>query len=163
MTDASQLNVQEKHSGDTPLIAACRSGKVKVVEYLLENGADVHLTNQVEQQAIDLGGLCEVWSEFECLSVLVSETEDMSSLCRQEDILATRLPDGRYSDAHPTAWLLRHGNKPGQGSADLLTNGPRWVVKFDGWGEAEGWGNPKLLNWMLISLTLFSLVGQQWT
>lgn len=60
VTDASQLNVQEKNSGDTPLIAACRRGNVKVVEYLLKNGADVHLTNQVELQAIDLAGLREV-------------------------------------------------------------------------------------------------------
>ncbi|XP_075891284.1 ankyrin repeat domain-containing protein 22 [Nelusetta ayraudi] len=52
MTDASQLNVQEKSSGDTPLIAACRRGKVKVVEYLLKNGADVHLTNQKQRTCL---------------------------------------------------------------------------------------------------------------
>lgn len=52
MTDASQLNVQEKSSGDTPLIAACRRGKVKVVEYLLKNRADVHLTNQKQRTCL---------------------------------------------------------------------------------------------------------------
>lgn len=51
MKDASHLNVQEKSSGDTPLIAACRRGNVRVVEYLLENGADVSLTNQVLKAA----------------------------------------------------------------------------------------------------------------
>lgn len=51
MKDASLLNVQEKSSGDTPLIAACRRGNVKVVEYLLKNGADVNLTNQVLKAA----------------------------------------------------------------------------------------------------------------
>lgn len=63
---------------------------------------------------------------FECLSVLVSETEDMSSLRLQKDILTARLPDGRYSDAHTTAWLLSHGkHKPGQGSANFPTCGPQ--------------------------------------
>lgn len=51
MKDASLLNVQEKSSGDTPLIAACRRGNTRVVEYLLENGADVNLTNQVLKAA----------------------------------------------------------------------------------------------------------------
>lgn len=125
-TDASQLNVQEKNSGDTPLIAACRRGNVKVVEYLLKNGADVHLTNQVELRAIDVAGLAAFHCVFECLRVRVSETEDMSSLRLQEDILAARLPDGHHSDAHPAAWLLPHGkNKPGQGSANFLTCGPQ--------------------------------------
>ncbi len=45
--DPTQLNVQEEHTGDTPLIAACRRGNIRVVQYLLENGADVHLTNKV--------------------------------------------------------------------------------------------------------------------
>lgn len=52
MKDASLLNVQEKSSGDTPLIAACRRGNVKVVEYLLKNGADVSLTNQKQRTCL---------------------------------------------------------------------------------------------------------------
>ncbi|XP_068610337.1 ankyrin repeat domain-containing protein 22 [Brachionichthys hirsutus] len=44
--DPTQLNVQEEHTGDTPLIAACRRGNLNVVRYLLDNGADVHLTNK---------------------------------------------------------------------------------------------------------------------
>nr|XP_040033243.1 ankyrin repeat domain-containing protein 22 isoform X2 [Gasterosteus aculeatus aculeatus] len=44
--DANQLNVQDRHNGDTPLIAACRRGNLRVVRYLLDNGADVHLPNE---------------------------------------------------------------------------------------------------------------------
>lgn len=75
MTDPSQLNVQEKSSGDTPLIAACRRGKVKAVEYLLENGADVHLTNQVVLRAADAAGLSKVWSGGNCVSICVSQKQ----------------------------------------------------------------------------------------
>ncbi|XP_028264198.1 ankyrin repeat domain-containing protein 22 [Parambassis ranga] len=42
----SLLNIQEQQTGDTPLIAACRHGHVNVVKYLLDNKADVHLTNK---------------------------------------------------------------------------------------------------------------------
>lgn len=80
------------------------------------------------------------WSLIVCLSVYVcvcvSETEDMSSLRLQEDILAVGLPDDLYSDAHPAAWLLSHGkNKPGQGLANFQTCGPRLVVKFNSGAE----------------------------
>ncbi|XP_044035901.1 ankyrin repeat domain-containing protein 22 isoform X4 [Siniperca chuatsi] len=44
--DPNRLNVQEERTGDTPLIAACRHGNLRVVRYLLDNGADVHLTNK---------------------------------------------------------------------------------------------------------------------
>ncbi|XP_018544279.1 ankyrin repeat domain-containing protein 22 [Lates calcarifer] len=44
--DPSSLNVREKYNGDTPLIAACRRGNLRVVKYLLDNRADVHLTNK---------------------------------------------------------------------------------------------------------------------
>uniref|UniRef100_A0AAQ4PUL9 Ankyrin repeat domain 22 n=1 Tax=Gasterosteus aculeatus aculeatus TaxID=481459 RepID=A0AAQ4PUL9_GASAC len=47
--DANQLNVQDRHNGDTPLIAACRRGNLRVVRYLLDNGADVHLPNEVRR------------------------------------------------------------------------------------------------------------------
>ncbi|XP_029701291.1 ankyrin repeat domain-containing protein 22 [Takifugu rubripes] len=50
--DPSQLNVQEPDSGDTPLIAACRRGNLRVVQYLLDNGADVHVTNQKQRTAL---------------------------------------------------------------------------------------------------------------
>ncbi|XP_035468135.2 ankyrin repeat domain-containing protein 22 isoform X4 [Scophthalmus maximus] len=44
--DPNNLNVQEGRTGDTPLIAACRRGKPRVVKYLLDNRANVHLTNK---------------------------------------------------------------------------------------------------------------------
>ncbi|XP_068162427.1 ankyrin repeat domain-containing protein 22 [Antennarius striatus] len=50
--DPAQLNVQEEHTGDTPLIAACRRGNLKVVRYLLDNGADVHLTNKKQRTCL---------------------------------------------------------------------------------------------------------------
>lgn len=47
--DPSLLNSQDIISGDTPLIAACRRGNPRVVQYLLDQGADVHVTNKVRQ------------------------------------------------------------------------------------------------------------------
>ncbi|KAM8837145.1 ankyrin repeat domain-containing protein 22 isoform 2-T2 [Spinachia spinachia] len=44
--DANQLNIQDRHNGDTPLIAACRRGNLRVVQYLLDSGVDVHLPNE---------------------------------------------------------------------------------------------------------------------
>ncbi|XP_034413977.1 ankyrin repeat domain-containing protein 22 [Cyclopterus lumpus] len=50
--DSDQLNVQDRHNGDTPLIAACRHGNLKVIRYLLDNGADVHLTNEKQRTCL---------------------------------------------------------------------------------------------------------------
>ncbi|XP_061564451.1 ankyrin repeat domain-containing protein 22 [Cololabis saira] len=50
--DPTQLDVQERLTGDTPLIAGCRSGKLAVVTYLLENEADVHLTNKKQRTCL---------------------------------------------------------------------------------------------------------------
>ncbi|KAG8009256.1 Ankyrin repeat domain-containing protein 22 [Nibea albiflora] len=44
--DPTHLNIQEEHNRDTPLIAACRRGNLRVIQYLLDNGADVQLTNK---------------------------------------------------------------------------------------------------------------------
>ncbi|XP_053269635.1 ankyrin repeat domain-containing protein 22 isoform X2 [Pleuronectes platessa] len=44
--DPNNLNVQDGHTGDTPLIAACRRGNLRMVRYLLDNKADAHLTNK---------------------------------------------------------------------------------------------------------------------
>ncbi|XP_071317959.1 ankyrin repeat domain-containing protein 22 isoform X2 [Trachinotus anak] len=46
------LNVQEARTGDTPLIAACRRGNLRVVTYLLDNQADVHLTNKKQRTCL---------------------------------------------------------------------------------------------------------------
>ncbi|XP_075934425.1 ankyrin repeat domain-containing protein 22 isoform X3 [Anarhichas minor] len=48
--DSSHLNVHDRHNGDTPLIAACRHGNLRAVRYLLDNGADVQLTNELQKQ-----------------------------------------------------------------------------------------------------------------
>ncbi|XP_073345328.1 ankyrin repeat domain-containing protein 22 [Pagrus major] len=50
--DPTQLNVQEENNGDTPLITACRHGNLRVVQYLLENGADVQLTNKKQRTCL---------------------------------------------------------------------------------------------------------------
>ncbi|KAI3365039.1 hypothetical protein L3Q82_010093, partial [Scortum barcoo] len=50
--DPTHLNIQEEHTGDTPLIAACRRGDLRVVQYLLDNGADVHLTNKKQRTCL---------------------------------------------------------------------------------------------------------------
>ncbi|XP_047464337.1 ankyrin repeat domain-containing protein 22 [Mugil cephalus] len=49
--DPTQLNVQAPN-GDTPLIAACRRGNQNVVKYLLDNKADVHLTNKKQRTCL---------------------------------------------------------------------------------------------------------------
>ncbi|XP_037319561.2 ankyrin repeat domain-containing protein 22 [Pungitius pungitius] len=50
--DANQLNVQDRLNGDTPLISACRRGNLRVVRYLLDSGADVHLRNEKQRTCL---------------------------------------------------------------------------------------------------------------
>ncbi|XP_072229226.1 ankyrin repeat domain-containing protein 22 [Leuresthes tenuis] len=50
--DPTRLDVQEQHTGDTPLIAACRQGNVTVVKYLLNNQANANLTNQKQRTCL---------------------------------------------------------------------------------------------------------------
>uniref|UniRef100_A0A3B4UNG6 Ankyrin repeat domain 22 n=2 Tax=Seriola dumerili TaxID=41447 RepID=A0A3B4UNG6_SERDU len=50
--DPDNLNVQDARTGDTPIIAACRHGNLRVVKYLLENRADVHLTNKKQRTCL---------------------------------------------------------------------------------------------------------------
>uniref|UniRef100_A0A3Q1GU11 Ankyrin repeat domain 22 n=1 Tax=Acanthochromis polyacanthus TaxID=80966 RepID=A0A3Q1GU11_9TELE len=50
--DPSHLNVQDQDSGDTPLIAACRHGNLATVKYLLDNKADIHLTNKKQRTCL---------------------------------------------------------------------------------------------------------------
>lgn len=52
--DAKNLNVQDEQSGDTPIIAACRRGNIRVVKYLLDLNADVTLRNKVRVHASDI-------------------------------------------------------------------------------------------------------------
>ncbi|XP_058477766.1 ankyrin repeat domain-containing protein 22 [Solea solea] len=50
--DPKNLDIQERHNGDTPLIAACRRGNVLTVKYLLDNQANVHLTNKKQRTGL---------------------------------------------------------------------------------------------------------------
>uniref|UniRef100_A0A672JD93 Ankyrin repeat domain-containing protein 22-like n=1 Tax=Salarias fasciatus TaxID=181472 RepID=A0A672JD93_SALFA len=50
--DPSQIDVQEEHNGDTPLIAACRRGNLRTVKYLLENKADIHRANKKNRTCV---------------------------------------------------------------------------------------------------------------
>ncbi|MEQ2250940.1 hypothetical protein ILYODFUR_006031 [Ilyodon furcidens] len=46
------LDVQDKHTGDTPLIAACRHGNLNVVKYLVDNKANALLTNKKQRTCL---------------------------------------------------------------------------------------------------------------
>uniref|UniRef100_A0A3Q2WB64 Ankyrin repeat domain 22 n=1 Tax=Haplochromis burtoni TaxID=8153 RepID=A0A3Q2WB64_HAPBU len=50
--DPAHLNVQEVHTGDTPLIAACRHGHLNAVTYLLDNKANSQLTNKKQRTCL---------------------------------------------------------------------------------------------------------------
>ncbi|CAL8284143.1 unnamed protein product [Merluccius merluccius] len=50
--DPQRLNAQDSGTGDTPLMAACRQGNIKVVQYLLDNHADVTLTNKKQRTCL---------------------------------------------------------------------------------------------------------------
>ncbi|KAF7247477.1 Ankyrin repeat domain-containing protein 22 [Varanus komodoensis] len=45
--DRNNLNIQDRFSGDTPLICACRKGHNRIVSYLLKRNADVNMKNKV--------------------------------------------------------------------------------------------------------------------
>ncbi|XP_034050488.1 ankyrin repeat domain-containing protein 22 [Thalassophryne amazonica] len=48
----TKLNALDPGTGDTPLIAACRRGNLKVVEYLLKHRADVSITNKKQRSCL---------------------------------------------------------------------------------------------------------------
>uniref|UniRef100_A0A3B3YQ13 Uncharacterized protein n=1 Tax=Poecilia mexicana TaxID=48701 RepID=A0A3B3YQ13_9TELE len=48
----TMLDVQDQHTGDTPLIAACRHGNLKVVKYLVDNKANAQLTNKKQRTCL---------------------------------------------------------------------------------------------------------------
>ncbi|KAG7280080.1 hypothetical protein CRUP_018036 [Coryphaenoides rupestris] len=50
--DPKKLNARDSGTGDTPLIAACRRGNLKVVRYLLDNHADAALTNKKQRTCL---------------------------------------------------------------------------------------------------------------
>ncbi|XP_055746775.1 ankyrin repeat domain-containing protein 22 [Salvelinus fontinalis] len=50
--DAKTLNVQDEESGDTPIIAACRCGNIRMVKYLLDLKADVVIRNKKQRTCL---------------------------------------------------------------------------------------------------------------
>ncbi|XP_021164879.2 ankyrin repeat domain-containing protein 22 isoform X2 [Fundulus heteroclitus] len=46
------LDVQDQNYGDTPLMAACRRGNLNVVKYLIDNKANVQLTNKKQRTCL---------------------------------------------------------------------------------------------------------------
>ncbi|XP_062927240.1 ankyrin repeat domain-containing protein 22-like isoform X2 [Mobula hypostoma] len=48
----TDVNQQDAHYGDTPLIAACRTGRVEIVQYLLRKEANVNLKNKKERTCL---------------------------------------------------------------------------------------------------------------
>ncbi|XP_017338545.1 ankyrin repeat domain-containing protein 22 [Ictalurus punctatus] len=50
--DGKNLNVQDELYGDTPLIAACKSGNISTVKYLLDQKADVSIRNKKQRTCL---------------------------------------------------------------------------------------------------------------
>ncbi|XP_051968667.1 ankyrin repeat domain-containing protein 22 [Xyrauchen texanus] len=44
--DAGNVNVQDQGTGDTPIIAACRRGNLRMIKYLLDHNANVSIRNK---------------------------------------------------------------------------------------------------------------------
>ncbi|XP_051530615.1 ankyrin repeat domain-containing protein 22-like [Myxocyprinus asiaticus] len=44
--DAGNVNVQDQGTGDTPIIAACRRGNLRMIKYLLDHSANVSIRNK---------------------------------------------------------------------------------------------------------------------
>lgn len=68
--DPRNLNVQDDLFGDTPIIAACKQGNVKTVEYLLDQNADVEIRNKVCRKrpethcAFETCEMCELFHQL---------------------------------------------------------------------------------------------------
>nr|ADO29479.1 ankyrin repeat domain-containing protein 22 [Ictalurus punctatus] len=50
--DGKNLNVQDELYGDTPLIAACKSGNISTIKYLLDQKADVSIRNKKQRTCL---------------------------------------------------------------------------------------------------------------
>ncbi|XP_067285992.1 ankyrin repeat domain-containing protein 22 [Pseudorasbora parva] len=50
--DARNVNVQDKGTGDTAIIAACRRGNLRAVKYLLDYNANVSIRNKKERTCL---------------------------------------------------------------------------------------------------------------
>ncbi|KAJ8366151.1 hypothetical protein SKAU_G00149820 [Synaphobranchus kaupii] len=52
VSDAKKINAQDEGSGDTPVIAACRRGSARLVQYLLDQNADVAIRNKKQRTCL---------------------------------------------------------------------------------------------------------------
>ena len=67
------INLQNKH-GYTPLMLACRGGHLELVQYLVEQGADIKDVNKYGYDALTLASK---FGHFECLKYLVENGSDV--------------------------------------------------------------------------------------
>ncbi|NWX83149.1 ANR22 protein, partial [Nothoprocta ornata] len=65
--NSNYLNVQDRFSGDTPLICACKQGNSRIVSYLLQRNADVNLRNKKERTCLH----CAVRKRFSFLDYVL--------------------------------------------------------------------------------------------
>ncbi|KAG7492714.1 hypothetical protein MATL_G00017650 [Megalops atlanticus] len=52
VSDGKNLNIQDKFTGDTPIIAASRQGNTRIVDYLLRQNADVAIRNKKQRTCL---------------------------------------------------------------------------------------------------------------
>ncbi|XP_065098650.1 ankyrin repeat domain-containing protein 22 [Paramisgurnus dabryanus] len=52
LTEAGNVNNQDERTGDTPIIAACRSGNIRIVKYLLDHNANVSIRNKKDRTCL---------------------------------------------------------------------------------------------------------------
>ncbi|XP_051523707.1 ankyrin repeat domain-containing protein 22-like [Myxocyprinus asiaticus] len=50
--DAGNVNVQDEGTGDTPVMAACRRGNLRIIKYLLDHNANVSIRNKKERTCL---------------------------------------------------------------------------------------------------------------
>lgn len=50
--DPRNINVQDEGTGDTPIIAACRRGNLRIVKYLLDSNANVSIRNKKQRTCL---------------------------------------------------------------------------------------------------------------
>ncbi|XP_057214548.1 ankyrin repeat domain-containing protein 22 [Triplophysa rosa] len=52
LTDGRNVNVQDETTGDTPIIAACRQGNLRIIKYLLDHNANVSIRNKKDRTCL---------------------------------------------------------------------------------------------------------------